>query len=151
MNPPPPGWPRMSSGVYYVDPGAAIDWLCRAFGFEVRLRVEHEGTIVHSELTFGDGLVMVGGSGRNDAGKESWQARMKSPREVGGHVTQSICVFVDDCDAHYARSRAAGAVIIRDPETSDHGDDYWSDRTYGALDPEGHLWWFIQRLRTGRG
>ena len=29
------------------------------------------------------------------------------------------------------------------------GDDYWTDRSYGALDPEGHLWWFMQRIKGG--
>jgi hypothetical protein len=39
----PPGWPRMSPAVFYDDAAAAIDWLCRAFGFEVRLKVEGDG------------------------------------------------------------------------------------------------------------
>ena len=54
MNPTPADWPRISSSVFYDDAGAAIDWLCRAFGFEVRLKVEGEGgRIEHSELVFG--------------------------------------------------------------------------------------------------
>ena len=57
MNPPPPGWPRLSSCLYYEDAATAIDWLCDAFGFEVRLRVEDDaGRIVHSELTTMFGL-----------------------------------------------------------------------------------------------
>ena len=31
----------------------------------------------------------------------------------------------------------------------DYGDAYWADRSYGAIDPEGHLWWFSQRIRGG--
>jgi uncharacterized glyoxalase superfamily protein PhnB len=62
--------------------------------------------------------------------------------------TQSLCVYVDDVDAHCERARAAGAKIIREPKTTDYGDKYWTDRSYGAVDPEGHLWWFMQRLRT---
>jgi uncharacterized glyoxalase superfamily protein PhnB len=37
MRPTPAGWPRLSSSIFYQDAAAAIDWLCRAFGFEVRL------------------------------------------------------------------------------------------------------------------
>jgi uncharacterized glyoxalase superfamily protein PhnB len=149
MKPPPPGWPRMASSVYYDEPASAIDWLCKAFGFEVRLKVEGEaGEIVHSELTYGDGMVMVGGTGQRDPAKEAWQARQVSPRKAGGN-TQSICLFVDDVDAHCAHARAHGAEVCREPKTDDYGDDYWSDRTYGALDPEGHLWWFMQRLKNG--
>ncbi len=40
MNPVPRGWPRISSSVVYQDAAAAIDWLCDAFGFEIRLKVE---------------------------------------------------------------------------------------------------------------
>jgi uncharacterized glyoxalase superfamily protein PhnB len=38
-------------------------------------------------------------------------------------------------------------MVVREPETSDYGEGFWADRTYGALDPEGHLWWFMQRVR----
>lgn len=148
MKPTPAGWPRLSQCVYYEDPRAAIDWLGEAFGFEVRLRIEGDGgSIEHSELTFGEGLIMVGGVGRTDAGKEAWQKTQKSPRQLGGANTQSVCIFVDDADAHCERARRAGATIVREPKTDDYGDDYWADRTYGALDPEGHLWWFMERVR----
>jgi uncharacterized glyoxalase superfamily protein PhnB len=60
MRPNPPGWPRISSSLIYRDAHKAIEWLCRAFGFEVRLKVEGDsGRIEHSELVFGEGLVMV--------------------------------------------------------------------------------------------
>jgi len=137
----PDGWPRISSSLYYEDPKAAIDWLCRAFGFEVRLLVETgNGAVAHSELVYGEGLVMVG-----DAKARPFY---RSPRTVGGN-TQSMMVYVDDVDAHYARAREHGAQIFQEPKVSDYGDDYWTDRTYGAADPEGHHWWFVQRLRTG--
>ena len=148
MKPTPAGWPRLSASVFYDDPRAAIDWLCKAFGFEVRLKVEgDDGTIHHSELVFGEALVMVGGTGRADPGKEAYQKNQVSPRSLNGAVTAALCLFVDDADAHCARSRAAGAEIFYEPATSDYGDDYWSDRSYGARDPEGHQWWFMQRLR----
>jgi uncharacterized glyoxalase superfamily protein PhnB len=63
--------------------------------------------------------------------------------------TQSLCVMVDDVDAHHERARAAGAQIFAPPRTTDYGEKYWTDRSYGARDLEGHLWWFMQRLRTG--
>lgn len=144
MKPTPAGWPRLSGSVFYDDPRAAIAWLCEAFGFEVRLKVEgDDGTIVHSELCFGEGLVMVSGT----HGKEAWQQSYKSPQAIGGAVTQAFALFVDDVDAHHARAVAAGAKVVREPISNDYGADYWTDRSYGALDPEGHLWWFMQRLR----
>jgi uncharacterized glyoxalase superfamily protein PhnB len=144
MKPPPKGWPRMSASVFYADAHAGIDWLCNAFGFEARLKVEgDQGDIVHSELTLEDALVMVGST----TGKEPWQRIYQSPQAIGGAITQALCFHIDDVDAHHARAVAAGAKIVREPTTNDYGDDYWADRSYGALDPEGHLWWFMQRVR----
>jgi uncharacterized glyoxalase superfamily protein PhnB len=144
--PSPAGWPRISSAIFYEDAARAIDWLCAAFGFEVRLRVEGAGgRIEHSELTFGDGLIMVGSSGgRSD---REGGVPCQSPRSLGGVNTQSLCIVVDDADAHAAHARAAGAKIVEGPATVDYGEEYWADRTYRAEDLEGHHWWFMQRVR----
>ena len=154
----PPGWPRISSALYYDDAETAIDWLCNAFGFMVRLKVAgDDGSIVHSELEYGDGLIMVGQTGRGsgdvdaeapEPAEDAWRSKPASPAALEQRNTQSLCVYVDDVDAHCERARAAGATIIREPKTTDHGEKYWTDRSYGAVDPEGHLWWFMQRLRT---
>ena len=144
MKPTPSGWPRMSASVYYDDPRAAIDWLSRAFGFKVRLKVEGEdGTIQHSQLTFGDALVMVGST----VGKEPWQASYRSPKAIDGAITQALVLFVDDVDAHHAQAVTHGATITRAPRSDDFGPEHWADRSYAALDLEGHLWWFLQRIR----
>lgn len=136
----PKGWPRISSALYYDDPRAAIDWICNAFGFETRMLVEGEGgKVEHSELVFGDGLIMVA-----DAAKRGFHA---TPAAIDGRNTQSLLVIVDDVDRHCERARAAGAEIAMEPETHDYGDDYWADRVYQAIDLEGHCWWFSQRVR----
>ncbi|MGE6760333.1 aminotransferase [Corallococcus sp. AB049A] len=141
MKPIPEDWPRISSSLFYEDAPAAIDWLERAFGFQTRLKVEGaDNTIVHSELVYGDGVIMVNSSGRH--------AHHLSPRLHGGANTQTLTVYVDDVDAHCAQARAAGAVIIMEPETKNYGDDWGTNRTYGAMDTEGHRWWFTQRVFT---
>jgi uncharacterized glyoxalase superfamily protein PhnB len=146
MKPTPAGWPRVSSSLYYRDAAAMIDWLCDAFGFEIRLKVEGEGgRIEHSELGFGpDGLIMVG-SERTGAARR-FETDMVSPLTAGGN-TQGLMLYVDDVDAHCARARSKGARVVAEPEVHDYGDDYWSDKSYGCIDPEGHLWWVSQRLR----
>ncbi|MDE2047117.1 MAG: VOC family protein [Betaproteobacteria bacterium] len=144
MNPTPPDWPRISSSLHYRSAARMIDWLCQAFGFQLRLKVEGEnGRIEHSELDYGEGLIMVGEE------KPKFGVAMISPLTAGG-VTQSLMVFVDDVDAHCVHARAHGARIVSEPTVHDYGEDYWADRSYGALDPENHLWWFTQRLRTGK-
>ena len=143
MKNPPDGWPRIAPAVFYDDAAAAIDWLTRAFGFAVRERVENDaGQIVHSQLVLDGGLIMVGQVGLHP--DRTWA---RSPLTVGGANTQALAVYVDDVDAHCERARAAGAAITVEPATDDYGDGYWMDRSYEARDPEGHHWWFLQRLR----
>ena len=150
MRPTPKGWPRLSSSIFYDDAAAAIDWLCRAFGFEVRLKVEGDaGRIVHSELVYGEALVMVAQSGTRTTHPNFPPGA--SPRSIGGANTQALMLFVDNVDEHCAHARAAGANVIEPPTVHDYGAEHWSDRSYGALDLEGHLWWFTQRLRNPPG
>mgnify|MGYP001557057442 FL=1 len=67
---------------------------------------------------------------------------MVSPLEVEGRGTQFIRVRLPDgFDAHFARAKAAGARITQEP-----GDQFYGERTYRALDPEGHVWNFAQTV-----
>lgn len=117
----------------YRDAPAAIDWLCRAFGFEKHLVVPGENnTITHAQLTFGKGMIMLG-SARADA----FGRYLNPPRDLGGSGTQGAYLIVADADTHYARAVAAGAQIIYDIKDEDYGG-----RGYSCLDPEGHLWSF---------
>ncbi|MGO9058227.1 MAG: VOC family protein [Candidatus Binataceae bacterium] len=127
--------PTFGSAVLYKDPVAALDWLEKAFGFERMMVItDATGRLVHSEMRFGDGYIMVGGE---------FADFVASPASVGGKNTQSIHVHLKDgIDAHCARARAAGAVIVREPE-----DQFYGDRVYSAKDPEGHVWSFGQTVR----
>ena len=144
MKPTPAGWPRIAPGVYYRDALAMLDWLPRAFGFTVQVKVVEDGRLVHSQLTYGEGLVMVGEEMVGEA--QRFGTDRLSPLAARCN-TQNLMVYVDDVDAHCAAARAAGAQIVAEPEDHDHGPEHWCDRAYGAIDPEGHLWWFVQRLR----
>ncbi|MBP6546354.1 MAG: VOC family protein, partial [Phenylobacterium sp.] len=119
---------RMSSALFYQDPRAAIDWLQKAFGLELTMLLEDaDGGIAHSQLSFGDSVVMVG---------TEWTEDHKSPKSIGGKNTQTVSLQIDDdIDAHCARARAAGAEIHAEPETQ-----FYGDRTYRCRDPEGHIW-----------
>jgi uncharacterized glyoxalase superfamily protein PhnB len=114
------------------DAPAAIEFLCRAFGFEKKAVYEGEGgTIAHAELTLGNGMVMLGSAKDTEYGK-----LLVRPRAAGG-VTMSVYVIVGDADAHFARAKAAGAEITREPVTQDYGG-----RDYTSKDPEGNVWTF---------
>jgi uncharacterized glyoxalase superfamily protein PhnB len=113
----------------YRDVGAAVAWLCRAFGFVERLRVDRHGVVFHAQLGVGDGAIMMGREG----------AEFRAPRP--GEVCQYVHVTVDDVDAHYARARASGADIVGPP-----ADKPFGERQYTAVDPEGHRWTFSQHI-----
>jgi uncharacterized glyoxalase superfamily protein PhnB len=121
----------VTSNIYpsltYGDASAAIEWLCDAFGFTKRLVVPGpDGTIVHSELSLGPGVIMV----------SSVKPGRVSPRKLPG-VHQGLCVRIADPDAHYARAKAAGAKIIQDLKDEEYGS-----RGYMAKDLEGNHWYF---------
>lgn len=116
----------------YRDAAAAIDWLCRAFGFSRHLVVPAgDGGVAHAQLTLGNGMIMLG-----DARDDAFGA-LQAPPAPGAPVTQSPYIVVDDPDAHYARAKAAGAEIVTEIADQDYGG-----RLYAARDPEGFLWNF---------
>ena len=116
----------------YNDAKAAIEFLCKAFGFTKNAVYEDkDGSIAHAQLTHGNGMIMLGSVKDTEYGK-----LLKRPGDVGA-VTMSVYVVVDDVDAHFARAKAAGAQITGEPVTQDYGG-----RDYTAKDPEGNVWTF---------
>jgi PhnB protein len=118
----------------YDDAPAAIAFLCDAFGFEELYRLEMpDGRIGHAELGLRGNVLMLA-SAYPEIG-------FASPAKLAS-VHSTLAIDVDDVDAHCARARAAGATIAAEPAEQPHGD-----RSYRALDPEGHRWTFSTRVR----
>ena len=121
-------YPTLSPYIYYEDSGAALEWLTRAFGFKERMRATDDaGNIRHCEMSFGDALIMMGSPPDH-----------KAPVQP---ITVGVYVHVDDVDAHYERAVAAGARVEGPPADREYGV-----RQYGALDLDGHQWWFATAL-----
>ncbi|QUT06144.1 VOC family protein [Sphingobium phenoxybenzoativorans] len=121
----------------YADAPAAIDFLCAAFGFQRHAVYTDEAdpsVVHHAQLTLGDGMIMLG-SDRPGGVKDLY--RWKTPAEAGG-ITQCVCCYVADVDAHAATAKAAGAHIVRGP----YDNDGYPGRGYDALDTEGNVWNF---------
>jgi uncharacterized glyoxalase superfamily protein PhnB len=117
----------------YRNVPAAIDWLCKAFGFEQDFVVRGEsGAIRYVQLTCGRGMVMVG-----PAPESSGDSYMRQPDEVGGIETQTCYFYLEDVKTHYARAKAAGAEIVLDIDDRSAGG-----LGYSCRDPEGHVWNF---------
>jgi uncharacterized glyoxalase superfamily protein PhnB len=110
----------------YSDLGAAVDWLCKTFGFKERLRIRDH----RAQLVFGDASVIaVAHSG----------AGLVPP--LSGELTHSLMVCVADVDQHYAHVKGLGARILHPPETYPFGE-----RQYTVADPGGHIWTFTQSV-----
>ncbi len=129
---PPVNTPRVTPYVLYEDVSSAINWLTSAFGFREHLRLPGpDGKTSHAEMRLSDGVIMMGCPGPD----------YRNPLRTG-HVTQNVHVYVDDVDAHFAHAKHAGARILEEPT-----DQFYGDRRYGAVDPEGHCWYFAQHVR----
>ena len=126
----------LASAVCYQDPRSMLTWLEQAFGFEPSMVIlDAQENLMHSEMRFGESIVMVG---------NEWTAQHRSPRSIGGINTPTVHVQMEaDIDAHCARARAAGAVVLQEPETQ-----FYGDRTYRCTDPEGHIWTFGQTVES---
>jgi uncharacterized glyoxalase superfamily protein PhnB len=115
---------------YLVVTGAdrLIDFLKAAFEAEEKLRVPtQDGKIMHAEVRIGDSVV-----------------ELADANERYGPMPASLHVYVEDCDAVYARALKAGGASI-DPVM----DKPYGERSGGVLDPCGNQWW-IATLITPR-
>ena len=127
--------------VFYRDPMAALAWLQAAFGFELSLLVtDQAGAIGHAEMTWRGGAIGVGGEWASP--ELLGPAQLKSPASLDGVGTQFVRIFLDgDIDRHCEQARTAGARITQEPE-----NQFYGDRTYRALDLEGHVWNFAMAV-----
>jgi uncharacterized glyoxalase superfamily protein PhnB len=135
----------------YKDAPAAIEWLCKAFGFERHLVVPDEkGGIAHAELKFNCGMIMLGSARDDEFGQ-----LLKPPIEGNSSVvTNTMYVIVNDVEGHFRRAASAGANVITPPTEQDFGGQLQRihalrcirapahHSNYTCRDPEGYVWTF---------
>lgn len=115
----------------YRDAPAVIEWLCDNLGFEKHLVVpDAAGGIAHAQLSFGNGMIMLGSLRETEFGN-----LMKQPDEIEGAETQCPYLVVADADAVYAKVKAAGGEIVIEIKDEDYGG-----RGFSCRDLEGHIW-----------
>ncbi len=128
---PPAGWPQIVPYLYYEDAGPAIEFLEKAFGFEILSAFRSpEGRVLTSTLRTGSGLIMVG------PGMEPFGTRAIADPEF---VSSMSYVFVQDVDAHYRCAVAAGAQVTAEPHVH-----FGGNKQYTVSDPGGQRWTFAQ-------
>ena len=118
------------AAINYADPNAAVDWLCKAFGFTAD-DVFHDGhgVVQHAVLSHGTGKIMV--SGPREPGWRGGTAAAPRASPI------SLYLVVEDPVAHHERAAGQGATVVRGLEHTDYGS-----HEYSARDPEGNLWSF---------
>lgn len=122
------GTPTFCPTLHYRDAKAAIKQLTEAFGFAQSALYESEdGTVLHAELSFGNGVVMLGSKGVGGTYEEA----------LGDGGPVGVYVTVADPDAHHRRAGQAGVEIALPLTDQDYGS-----REYTARDLEGNLWTF---------
>jgi PhnB protein len=106
---------------YLVLPNCAeaIEYYVKVFeATEIMRMPMPDGSIGHAELKFGDSIVMLASGG------PEWP------------TTSSLtCLYVEDCDAVFARAVAGGATVIEPV-----ADKFYGDRAGSVLDPFGQRW-----------
>jgi uncharacterized glyoxalase superfamily protein PhnB len=131
-NNPPDDMAQIVPYLYYEDAGAAIEFMEKAFGFEIEFafRNPENDQVLTSKVRTGSGVILVG------PGMDAFGTQAIPDPEF---VSSMTYVFVDDVDAHYARAKSAGAHIRDEPH-----EHFGGNRQYTATDPGGQRWTFAQ-------
>ena len=118
-----------------------MDWLSKAFGFEERKRIIHEGRLSHGEMETGAGAIMLASPTSDYESPQQHRVNCEAARKWSQvpWVIDGVLVHVDDLDAHYHRAKENGARILSGIELSPPG------RLYRTEDVEGHRWMFMER------
>ena len=129
---PPEDMAQIIPYMYYEDAGAAIEFMEKAFAFQIEsaFRNPDDGRVLTAKVRTGSGVIFVG------PGMEPFGTCAIPDPEF---VSTMIYVYVEDVDAHYARAKAAGARIWAEPHVH-----FGANRQYTASDPGGQRWTFAQ-------
>jgi predicted enzyme related to lactoylglutathione lyase/uncharacterized glyoxalase superfamily protein PhnB len=117
--------------VAYPSVEEAIEWLTRTFGFCEHYRYGEPRQASGAQMHLGGAWIMLRRSREGE----------RSPKELAG-ATQSLTIFIEDVDGHYARTKAAGGNIVEELNETFYGE--WQ---YGVVDFAGHHWLFARHAK----
>ena len=125
----PEGWHSITAYISVKGAIDAIGFYKKAFGAKETGRLTMpDGSIGHAELEIGDSKIMIA--------EENEQWGNRSPQTIGG-TPVSLCIYVEDVDAVFAKALQAGAKVTGEMVVK---DQFYGDRTGGITDPFGHQW-----------
>ena len=125
----PEGWHSLTAYISVKGAGDAIEFYKNAFGAKEKGRLTMpDGSIGHAELEIGDSKIMLA--------EENEQWGNRSPQTIGG-TPVTLCLYVEDVDAVFARALQAGAKVTGEMVVK---NQFYGDRTGSITDPFGHQW-----------
>ena len=125
----PEGWHSVTAYISVKGAIDAIEFYKNAFDAKETGRLTMpDGSIGHAELEIGDSKIMIA--------EENEQWGNLSPQTIGG-TPVSLCIYVEDVDAVFAKALQAGAKVTGEMVVK---DQFYGDRTGGITDPFGHQW-----------
>lgn len=131
----PEGYHTATPYLIFKDAAPAIAWYRKAFGATELFRsTDDDGKIRHAEIRIGTSPIMLA---EEFAEYPDWQSA-----ETRGGSPVHLYLYVEDCDALFARAIAAGATELLPMKDQDYGD-----RSGGLTDPFGHVWYVASRIR----
>ena len=132
--PKPDGHPWIVPYLTVADPGAALDFYARAFGFETKLALRGPGgAIEHAEMVWQTGRIMIG--------PESEEHTARSPIATQTPCPIALYVYTSEVGRRHAEAVLAGAEVIEEPTITP-----WGDRITILADPFGYKWTFAENL-----
>jgi uncharacterized glyoxalase superfamily protein PhnB len=123
--------------LYYQDVSRAMTFLSRSFGFRpfgARTRGK-DGKLQHAGMRLGSSVVMMGCP----------TSEYRNPQMLGQSTQCIVITLRSGIDTHFQRAVKAGARVLQEPQ-----DNPFGTRRYGVADPEGHEWYFSQRIGRKR-
>ncbi len=103
----------------YPDPSVAAEWLAKAFGFTIRLRIANHRIQMHA----GEGCFTI------------------AEGDVVPNHSVTLQIRIEDAWKHMDRARQAGAIILSEP-----ADQQYGERQYNAQDFHGYHWNFTETI-----
>lgn len=132
VNPIPEGYHSITPFIVVREAAKAIEFYKQVFGAKVLTRNDGpDGSVMHCELQIGDSILQVG-----DAHPAFGLAAPDLEQ-----VTASLVLYVEDCDAVYAKAVEAGATVREEPAVFLTGD-----RVASINDPFGRRWSIMTRV-----
>jgi len=127
VKPIPDGYHSVTPYLYIKGAAEAIEFYKKAFNAVELLRMPGpDGKIGHAEIRIGNSPIMLT--------DEHPQMGAVGPKTLGG-TSSSLMIYVEDVDAIFPQTVAAGATVVRHVQ-----DQFYGDRSGTITDPFGHVW-----------